>query len=175
MKNKRTYYKYTCRIMAMVLAILITVLFAVIIKLVDSRSTATAIQLEYDSYRIEANKDKAQLLQQLTEASKRASEQTHRDYIGEFTITYYCACEKCCGKTDGITASGAMVREGVTVAVDRSVIPLGTYLYLDGIGYRVAQDVGGAINGNRIDVYMDSHDEALECGAEYDVNVWRLT
>lgn len=86
--------------------------------------------------------------------------------LGEFKITYYCSCFKCCGKNDGITRSGATVKEGVTVAVDKDVIPLGSYLYIEGLGYRIAQDTGSAINGNDIDVYIKDHQEALEKGVE---------
>ena len=92
--------------------------------------------------------------------------------MGEFKITYYCACEICCGKKPthpayGITASGAKVRQGVTIAVDTSVIKLGTYVYIDGIGFRVAQDTGRLIKGNRIDVYLNDHDTALTAGVDY--------
>lgn len=89
--------------------------------------------------------------------------------LGNFKITYYCTCEICCGKDPsdpayGITKYGTSVEEGVTVAVDPDVIPLGSYLYIEGIGFRVAQDTGSAIQGNRIDVYMNSHQAALEAG-----------
>jgi 3D (Asp-Asp-Asp) domain-containing protein len=84
--------------------------------------------------------------------------------LGEFTITYYCSCEKCCGKTDGITCSGEKVSEGITVAVDPNVIPLGVYIYIEGVGYRIAQDTGGNIKGKKVDVYMSSHEEALKAG-----------
>lgn len=82
----------------------------------------------------------------------------------EFELTAYCACKKCCGKSDGITASGYKVKEGTTIAVDTKVIPLGTTVYIEGIGYRMAQDTGSAIKGNRIDVYIGSHKKALEFG-----------
>lgn len=92
-------------------------------------------------------------------------------YIGEFTATFYCPCAQCCGAwADGITATGTAAKEGRTVAVDPSVIPYGTELIVyfeDGrIGRYVAEDCGGAICGNRIDVYCDSHDAALLLGVQ---------
>lgn len=81
------------------------------------------------------------------------------------TITAYCPCRKCCGKTDGITASNVKAVEGVTVAMDKS-IPFGTKVYIDGVGERIVQDRGGAITGNRIDLYFDSHEKALEFGRQ---------
>ena len=72
---------------------------------------------------------------------------------------------KRCGKADGITASGDKATEGVTVATDKS-IPFGTKIYIDGVGERIVQDRGGAINGNRIDLYFDSHQEALNFGRQ---------
>ena len=85
------------------------------------------------------------------------------------TITHYDVCSKCCGKTDGITASGARATPYSTVAVDPSVIPLGAVLlvdYGDGAGLRRyrAEDTGGAIKGNRIDLCVSSHAEALQLG-----------
>lgn len=92
-------------------------------------------------------------------------------YIGQFKISYYCACEKCCGKTDGITASGVKVANGVTVAADTSILPFGTKIYIEGIGERIVQDKGGAIKGNKIDVYVPSHSEIPSVGV-HDSNVW---
>ena len=97
------------------------------------------------------------------------SEDVHPlSYLGEFTISHYCACVKCCGKDDGITATGTKATEGRTVAVDPSVIPYGTEIsvyYEDGgIERYIAEDCGGAIKGNRLDVFMDSHEAALVAG-----------
>lgn len=83
--------------------------------------------------------------------------------IEEYVITAYCHCVKCCGKADGITASGVKATEGVTVAMDKSM-PFGTKIYIDGIGERIVQDRGGAIKGNRIDLYFNNHQEALNFG-----------
>ena len=85
--------------------------------------------------------------------------------IKEYVITDYCPCVKCCGKSDGITASGEKAIEGITVAMDKS-ISFGTTIYIDGVGERIVQDRGGAIKGNRIDLYFDSHQEALNFGRQ---------
>lgn len=90
--------------------------------------------------------------------------------LGEFKLTAYCACYKCCDKHPGddgygITKSGVKAVEGVTIAADPSVIPLGTKVTIDGHEY-IVQDTGGAIKGNRIDVYFESHQEALEFGVQ---------
>lgn len=85
--------------------------------------------------------------------------------LGDYMITYYCPCAKCCGVETGITASGAYVQEGVTIAADSS-IPFGTQLMIDGHVYTV-QDRGGAIRGNHIDIYVNSHQEALNHSVHY--------
>jgi len=86
--------------------------------------------------------------------------------LGEYKLTAYCACKKCCGKTDGITASGVKATEGITIAADTTVLPFGTEVIIDGHTY-IVQDRGGAIKGNRIDVYFDDHSEALDFGVQY--------
>ncbi len=63
------------------------------------------------------------------------------------------------------TSSGLTTRVGV-VAVDRSVIPLGTHLYIEGYGYAVAADIGGAIKGNKIDLYASNLQEARKFGIQ---------
>lgn len=93
------------------------------------------------------------------------------------TITHYDVCSKCCGKTDGITASGAHATPYSTVAVDPSVIPLGAELlvdYGDGAGLRRyrAEDTGGAIKGNRIDLCVGSHAEAQQLGRRTATIYW---
>ena len=76
----------------------------------------------------------------------------------------YCPCKLCCGKwSDGVTATGtsAWIRG---VAVDPKVIPLGTKMFIPGYGLTIADDVGGAIKGDKIDVRFPTHEEAREFG-----------
>lgn len=101
-----------------------------------------------------------------------ASEETHEKHTDAaqynkitVTATAYCPCEKCCGKTDGITATGTKATAGRTIAVDPNVIPYGTELIINGNTY-VAEDCGGAIKGNDIDVFFNTHEEALNFGRQ---------
>ena len=91
--------------------------------------------------------------------------ETAQPVVEEYVITAYCPCMKCCGKSDGITASGEKAVEGVTVAADTNILPFGTKVIIDGNTY-IVQDRGGAIKGNRIDLYFDSHQEALNFGRQ---------
>jgi 3D (Asp-Asp-Asp) domain-containing protein len=68
------------------------------------------------------------------------------------------------GCTD-YTYRGTYLRRGLT-AVDPNIIPLGTKLYIPGYGEAIADDIGGAIQGNRIDLAMDTLDEAFSWGAK---------
>ena len=83
--------------------------------------------------------------------------------LGTFTLTAYCSCAKCCGKAGQRTASGVYPKSNHTIATDPKVIPLGTEVVIDGVVYK-AEDTGGAIKGNKIDIYFDSHEEALNFG-----------
>ena len=99
-------------------------------------------------------------------------------YLGEFKLTAYCPCEKCCGywaisrplDDNGnpivYTASGAVAQAGRTIAVDTSVIPHGTEVIINGHTY-VAEDTGSGVDGKHIDIYFNDHEEALEFGLQY--------
>lgn len=93
-----------------------------------------------------------------------------REALGEFRLTAYCPCVKCCGKDDGITATGTTAAEGRTISVDPAVIPYGstvTLYYEDGTVHTyTAEDCGGAIKENRIDVFFDSHETARAFGVQ---------
>ena len=82
-----------------------------------------------------------------------------------YKITAYCPCAKCCGKTNGRTASGTKATAGRTVAAS-SKFAFGTKLNIGGHVYTV-EDRGGAIKGNKIDIFVNSHAEALKWGVRY--------
>lgn len=87
--------------------------------------------------------------------------------LGTFKLTAYCACEQCCGEwANGITYTGTEATPDRTIAVDPSVIPLGSTIYINGQDY-IAEDIGGAIKGNRIDIFFPTHNEALQFGVQY--------
>lgn len=89
--------------------------------------------------------------------------------------TAYDACVLCCGKTDGITRTGTKARAGRTIAVDPSVIPLGSKIYIPELGLVfTAEDTGGKIKGNRIDIYMETHEEATEFGIQRNLKAYVL-
>lgn len=89
-----------------------------------------------------------------------------------FTVTAYCPCEKCCGAyANGYTATGAKATQGVTIAADPDVLPMGTEIELDGHTYTV-QDTGGAIKGNRLDLYFDNHEDAMRWGVREKIVRW---
>ena len=92
-------------------------------------------------------------------------------YLGNFKITHYCICSKCSGKWGSATAWGGKVTPGYTIAVDPKVIPKLSTVYIDGYGVRFAEDCGGAIKGNKIDVAVSSHSEAIKLGVTYK-DVW---
>ena len=91
--------------------------------------------------------------------------------LGEFKLTAYCPCAKCCGKwANGITSTGTLAAEGRTIAVDPLVIPYGstvTVYFADGASHSyTAEDCGGGIKGNRLDIYFDDHHAALQFGVQ---------
>jgi 3D (Asp-Asp-Asp) domain-containing protein len=96
-------------------------------------------------------------------------------YLGEFKLTHYCTEKRkhICGTGDGITATGTQVTAGRSIAVDPKVIPYGTQVYIEGYGFRIAEDCGGAIKRQHIDIAVDTHDEAMKMGVK-NGGVWIL-
>ena len=98
--------------------------------------------------------------------------------LGEFKLTAYCPCIKCCGEWshehpqnqhEGFiqkTAAGTIPKENHTIAADWSKLPKGTKVLINDIEY-VVEDKGGGVKGNHIDIYFEDHKEALVFGVQY--------
>lgn len=95
----------------------------------------------------------------------RTSTATAQSGATTYKVTAYCSCSKCCGKASGRTASGTKATAGRTVAASGK-FAFGTKLNIGGNIYTV-EDRGGAVNGNKIDIYVNSHAEALSWGVRY--------
>lgn len=91
-------------------------------------------------------------------------------YMGTFKCTTYCPCTICNGGWS-TTATGNPLTPWYTIAVDPRVIPLGSTVYIEGLGTFKAHDTGGAIKGHKIDVCVDSHAYA-QVQTWYDMNVY---
>jgi 3D (Asp-Asp-Asp) domain-containing protein len=94
--------------------------------------------------------------------------------LGKFTLSWYSPKEL--GKTKPSelrTSTGIIPKEGRTIAVDPKVIPYGSIVYIQDYGYFMAEDCGGAIKNNRIDIFTASHEYALQQGKKV-ANVWVL-
>lgn len=92
-------------------------------------------------------------------------------FVGNFKITHYCPCKTCNGSWGGKTALGTIMTPYRTIAVDPRVIPLGSKVEING-GIYIAEDTGGAIKGNRIDLCVSSHSEAYKRGVLNNVPVY---
>ncbi|MFC4766148.1 3D domain-containing protein [Effusibacillus consociatus] len=94
-------------------------------------------------------------------------------------LTAYTAGPESTGKHPGdpgygITYSGKQAAEGRTIAVDPALIPLGSKVYIEGIGFRTAEDTGGAIKGEHIDVFFNDIRTAVEFGVQKGIAVYIL-
>lgn len=113
----------------------------------------------------------------LAESAKNVQRTLHP--MEGFILTAYSLSEQSTGKKPntpgfGVTYSGTHATVGRTVAVDPKIIPIGTPLYIDGIGWRLAEDVGGAVRGKHIDVLMDSDNACFHFGVKRHVRVYPL-
>lgn len=100
-----------------------------------------------------------------SKSSKASSKPVHHSYktVTVKSTAYTASCTGC----SGVTATGINLNSDPSakvIAVDPSVIPLGSKVYVPGYGYAIAGDTGGAINGHRIDVYFSSHSQAINWG-----------
>lgn len=84
--------------------------------------------------------------------------------IGKFQLSWYSPFELKKPREKLRTSTGSNPREGRTIAVDPNTIPYGSTVYIEGFGYYIAEDCGGAIKGNRIDIFTESHEKAIQLG-----------
>lgn len=94
--------------------------------------------------------------------------------LGRFSLSWYSPKEL--GKENASklrTSRGTTPKEGRTIAVDPKVIPYGSIVYIQDYGYFIAEDCGGAIKQNRIDIFTNSHEYAIQQGKKV-ANVWVL-
>lgn len=157
--------------------ILVVVAFAVILMIVISAllrmGTSSSGVDRNDETMVEASVKSSPFTEQVTEVKE-----PEVISLGEYRLTAYCGCSKCCGKwgenrpldENGkpivYTANMSIAKEGVTIAADINILPYGTKVIIDGHEY-IVQDKGGVINGNRIDIYFESHQDALNFGVQY--------
>lgn len=97
-------------------------------------------------------------------------EEPERVYLGRYRVTGYDTCARCCGNTNGITASGTTATVGRTCAAPKD-IPFGTVLWIEGIGERVVEDRGSAVHGNVLDVLCADHKACFAITGNYDVYI----
>lgn len=95
-------------------------------------------------------------------AGKDTSSSSDGTSLGMFSLSGYCSCEKC-GGGSGLTCSGTVPRAGHTIAADLTVLPLGSKIRIGSTVYTV-EDRGSAVQGKMIDIYYDSHEEAVSHG-----------
>lgn len=161
------------------LLIYILVAVAVSLPMEAIRTTAGAVGGEDYVARQEEVHSAAELLRELGLAEDdpaikalqdewwRCERMKNARYIGEYSVTGYDPfCTHCCGKCDGITASGAVVTEGYTVAMSGD-FPFGTKIYIEGLGVFEVQDRG--VEKDKIDIALGSHAECYAVTGRYDV------
>lgn len=158
---------------AIIILMIITIIISVLCcehqpKRMINETTETKKATEEDKRTVEIETDKDGDTNQAIEPVS----------LGDFKLTAYCSCSLCCGKWANnrpvdengneivYGAIGERLKEGYSIAVDPTVIAYRTEVIINGRIYK-AQDCGGAIKGNRIDVYFEDHQAALNFGVQY--------
>lgn len=85
-------------------------------------------------------------------------------------MTGYCGCEKCCGLKGGLTKAEKIPKAGHTIAADPEVLPMESKVEINDIVY-VVEDTGKVVKGNVIDIYFNTHEEAVRFGRQK-INVY---
>ncbi|WP_208607711.1 3D domain-containing protein [Paenibacillus pectinilyticus] len=111
------------------------------------------------------------------EVSKNGVTFGYKQILKNVKLTAYSADAASTGKDEGSygfgkTYTGTTVTEGRTIAVDPKVIPLGWWVYIEGIGFRRAEDIGSGVKGQMIDVYYEDHGYANKFGTKQGYTVY---
>lgn len=135
----------------------------------QARAEAAAAEAAAVAARLEALRTTAVTPHSISKSTSLKADsliQNNTKKLGNYRLSFYCPCATCNGRSDGKTRIGTKMAEGRTIAVDSSIIPLGSRVYIDGYGIFIAEDTGGAIKGNRIDVCVSSHSRAYAFGID---------
>jgi 3D (Asp-Asp-Asp) domain-containing protein len=81
-----------------------------------------------------------------------------------YVATAYLPVDSLEGRHSGLTVTGTVAQAYVAVAVDPEVIPINSWIWIDGLGWRKAEDTGNAIKGKKIDLCVSTKEEAMEFG-----------
>ena len=146
------------------------------IKSVDSKEKNEVVNVNNYIINMTLNIDIVQQIKdsEKKKTTKKKKSKQKKKYLGMFKIYSYCPCSKCCSHNTGITKSGTKAKQGRTIAVDTSVIPLGSTVYIKYGGKVhkfIAEDTGSGIKGKKIDKFMNNHSEALKWGIK-ECKVW---
>ena len=163
------YVQTKLKLTLYVISILITI--AIIIGCIyEKQQHETIVHKQKEQLEEQVHKEKTIETETDREVDMQAAKPVS---LGEFKLTSYCSCHLCCGewaynRPNGIVygAIGEELKEDYSIAVDPSVIPYGTEVIINGKVYK-AQDCGGGIKGNEIDIYFENHNDALEFGVKY--------
>lgn len=109
-----------------------------------------------------------------TEATTETTTEKAEYYesLGVFKLTAYCPCYECSEGWGRNTSTGAIAKAGRTIAVDPKIIPYGSTILIDDHAY-IAEDCGGAVKGNVIDIFFDTHEETEGFGQYMEVFIKR--
>lgn len=135
-------------------------------ELATAKKYLSSEKEENESLKSENATMREELLSATNTIMELKSEEYELVYLGDYNITHYCVEKRAhiCGTGAGITATGTQVTAGRTIAVDPRVIPYGSEVYIEGYGWRVAEDCGGAVKNKHIDVAVETHSKAISMG-----------
>ena len=120
---------------------------------------------QYNNFTEESKKEQTCSFKK-TSVNKRNKKRKAKYKTITCKLTAYCPCRQCSGGYGTRTATGTRCRQGRTIAVDRHRIKLGSKVIINNHTYK-AEDVGGGVKGNHIDIYFNSHRQTQKFGVKY--------